>query len=109
MGDSVGDFATFSHVGQSEMKTTLINLEELVRKILGDFQAETIERNIVWKIHPMPVVRADRPLLRLVLVNLISNAVKLTCAQAQAKIEIGCAPKLRRRNSDLYSRQQRGL
>src|SRR5204863_8222208 len=34
----------------------------------------------------------DRALLRLALVNLISNAVKFTRTRAQAKIEIGCAP-----------------
>ena len=53
---------------------------------------ETRERNITWEIHPLPAVRADRALLRLVLVNLISNAVEFTGARAQAKIEIGCAP-----------------
>jgi light-regulated signal transduction histidine kinase (bacteriophytochrome) len=74
------------------MKKTEINLEELACKILGDFQAGTKERNIVWKIHPLPVVRADRPLLRLVLVNLISNAVNCTGGRAEAKIEIGCTP-----------------
>jgi light-regulated signal transduction histidine kinase (bacteriophytochrome) len=46
----------------------------------------------VWKIYPLPKVRADRALLRLVLVNLISNAVKFTGARAEAKIEIGCVP-----------------
>jgi light-regulated signal transduction histidine kinase (bacteriophytochrome) len=40
----------------------------------------------------LPAVRADHALLRLALVNLISNAVKFTGARALAKIEIGCAP-----------------
>ena len=59
---------------------------------LGEFEAETRERNIIWKIHALPVVQADQALLRLVLVNLISNAVKFTGGRTEAKIEIGCVP-----------------
>jgi PAS domain S-box-containing protein len=92
MGDLIDDLLDFSRVGRSEMRKTEVNLDELVRETLGDFQAETKERNIVWKIRPLPAVRADRALLRLVLINLISNAVKFTGARAQAGIEIGCAP-----------------
>ena len=92
MGDLIDGLLTFSRVGRAELQKTHVNLEELVRETLGDFQAETTERKIVWKIHPLPPVWADRALLRTVLVNLISNAVKFTGARAKAKIEIGCAP-----------------
>ena len=92
MGDLIDDLLAFSHVGRLAMQKTNVNLDELVREILGDFQAETKERNIVWKIHPLPPVWADRALLRMALVNLISNAVKFTGTRADAKIEIGCAP-----------------
>jgi len=37
-------------------------------------------------------VRADRDLMGLVLVNLISNALKFTGGRPEARIEIGCAP-----------------
>ena len=92
MGDLINDLLAFSRVGHSELQKTDINLEELARETLGDFQAQTKERNIVWKIHPLPPVQADRALLRMVLVNLLSNAVKFTGTRAEAKIEIGCAP-----------------
>jgi light-regulated signal transduction histidine kinase (bacteriophytochrome) len=92
MGNLIDDLLTFSHIGQSELQKTDVHLGELVRETLGDFQEETKGRNIAWKIHPLPTVWVDRPLLRLVLVNLISNAVKFTGARAEAKIEIGCAP-----------------
>jgi light-regulated signal transduction histidine kinase (bacteriophytochrome) len=68
---------------------TDVNLDELVRDTLSDFQAEMKERNITWQIQPLPVVRADRTLLRMVLVNLMSNAVKFTGHSAEAKVEIG--------------------
>ena len=92
MGDLIDDLLDFSRVGRAELQKTEVNLDELVRETLGDFQAETKGRNIAWKIHPLPAVRADRALLRMALVNLISNAVKFTGARAEAKIEIGCAP-----------------
>jgi light-regulated signal transduction histidine kinase (bacteriophytochrome) len=68
---------------------TDVNLGELVRDAISDFQAETKERKIAWKIGPLPMVHADRTLLRMALVNLLSNAVKFTSHRAEARIEIG--------------------
>jgi PAS domain S-box-containing protein len=91
MGDLIDDLLAFSHVGRAELVKTDVNLDELVRDTMGDFQAETKERNIAWKIQSLPSVRADRTLLRMVLVNLISNAVKFTGHCTEARIEIGHA------------------
>jgi len=93
MGDLIDDLLAFSHAGRATLQKANVNLDELVRETLGTFQAETKERNIVWNIHPLPPVRADRALLRQVLVNLISNAVKFTSNRAEAKIEIGVMEK----------------
>ena len=92
MGNLIDDLLSFSRVGREALQKTKVNLDELVRETLGDFQAETKERKIALKIHPLPAVLADRALLRLALVNLISNALKFTSHRAEAKIEIGCAP-----------------
>jgi PAS domain S-box-containing protein len=92
MGDLIDDLLAFSRVGRAALQKTDVNLDGLVRETLGDFRAETKERKIGWNIHPLPTVWADRALLRLALVNLISNAVKFTGVRAEAKIEIGCLP-----------------
>jgi light-regulated signal transduction histidine kinase (bacteriophytochrome) len=89
MGDLIDDLLDFSRAGRAELHKTDVNLDELVRETSGDFQVDTKERNIIWEIHPLPAVRADRALLRLALVNLISNAVKFTGNRAEARIEIG--------------------
>jgi PAS domain S-box-containing protein len=92
MGNMIDDLLALARVGREELQKTDVLLDELARETVADFQAHTKDRNIVWDIHPLPVVRADSSLLRLALVNLISNAVKFTGARAQAKIEIGCIP-----------------
>ena len=92
MDHLIDDLLTFAHVGQSEMESRQVNLDQLVQDVLSDFQADTKGRNIAWDIRPLPTVPGDSRLLRLVLVNLLSNAVKFTRTRSQAKIEIGCAP-----------------
>jgi len=89
MGGLIDDLLTFSHVGQIELRTTPVDLAALVRDAMDDVRPETVGRNITWNIRPLPKVLADRALLRMVLVNLISNAVKFTGARAAAAIEIG--------------------
>jgi light-regulated signal transduction histidine kinase (bacteriophytochrome) len=92
MGNLIDDLLNFSRVGRAEIQKANVNLDELVRDTLGDFQAETKARKITWKIGPLPSVQADRALLRMALVNLMSNAVKFTGTRAGPKIEIGCSP-----------------
>jgi PAS domain S-box-containing protein len=93
MGQLIDDLLAFARLGRAELRKTEVNLDQLVRETLGDFQMETKARDITWEIQPLPIVWADHNLLRLALVNLISNAVKFTGGRAQAKIEIGGASK----------------
>jgi light-regulated signal transduction histidine kinase (bacteriophytochrome) len=92
MGDLIEDLLAFSRIGKSEVQKTEVNLNELVQDSMGDFLAETQARKIIWTLNALPSVKADRALLRLVLVNLFANAIKFTSHRAEAKIEIGCLP-----------------
>jgi PAS domain S-box-containing protein len=89
MGALIDDLLAFSRIGQTGMEKQECNLDDLVRETLGDFHKETIKRNIEWVIHPLPSVWGNPPLLRMALVNLISNAVKFTSERTETRIEIG--------------------
>ena len=91
MGNLIDDLLAFSRMGRAETQKTLFDLAQLVKEALTEVRQDTEGRNIAWKIGALPEFYGDRSMLRLVLVNLISNAIKFTRTRAQAQIEIGCA------------------
>ena len=70
-----------------------MNLTQLVREAVAELGQDTAGRDIAWKIGSLPICYGDRAMLRLVLVNLISNAAKFTRMRGRAEIEIGSTAK----------------
>ena len=91
MGNLIDDLLAFSRIGRAETKRTQVNLELIVKEVVAEMRQETRGRAITWKIGSLPVCYGDRSMLKLVIVNLVANAVKFTSMRAQAEIEIGCA------------------
>ena len=89
MGKLIDDLLAFSRMGRAEMIETSIDLNSLVRDTLRDLETTARERKIVWTIPPLPAVRGDPAMLKLVLANLLGNAVKFTRPRDPAVIEIG--------------------
>jgi signal transduction histidine kinase len=91
MGNLIDDLLAFSRIGRAETQKTLVSLAQLVKEVLSEVGEDTERRDISWKIGTLPDFYGDRSMLRLVLVNLISNAVKFTRTRPRAEIEIGCS------------------
>ncbi len=91
MGGLIDDLLGFSRIGRAETQESAVELEPLVREVVADLGQETKDREIAWKIDPLPVCYGDRSMLKVVFVNLLSNSVKFTRMRARAEIEIGCA------------------
>ena len=90
MGALIDDLLAFSRIGRAETRETRVSLEQLVKEVQNEVWHETEGRNVSWKIGPLPDLYGDRSMLKLALVNLISNAVKFTRMRSTPEIEIGC-------------------
>ena len=93
MGALIDDLLAFSRIGRTETRETAVSLGDLVKEVLAEMQLETGGRSIAWRVGELPDLHGDRSMLKLALVNLISNAVKFTRTRPQAEIEIGCTEK----------------
>jgi signal transduction histidine kinase len=93
MGHLIDDLLSFSRMGRAEMRTTPLNLGSLVHDVIADLRPECTGRDVAWKIAPLPEVHADPSLLRQVIVNLLSNALKYSRTRARTEIEVGSQPE----------------
>jgi signal transduction histidine kinase len=93
MGNLIDDLLAFSRIGRAETKKTEVDLGQLVEEVVAEIGQDTKSREIAWKIGALPVCYGDRSMLRLVVVNLVSNAVKFTRMRRPAEIEIGCVDR----------------
>jgi light-regulated signal transduction histidine kinase (bacteriophytochrome) len=92
MGRLIDELLSFTSMGRHALSFQKVALKELVRDILREFEPATADRSIDWRIGDLPVVNGDPRMLRMVLDNLIANAVKFTRPREQARIEIGSLP-----------------
>lgn len=87
MGVLIDNLLAFARLGLTELRKTQVSLDELTHSVIADL-AQEIRPEVVWKIGPLPQVRADPALLRQVISNLVSNALKYTRPRAEPHIEI---------------------
>ncbi len=78
MGKLIDDLLAFSRIGRAELQLAEVRLDDVVRGALTEAEEELGDREVQVVVGPLPAVRGDRSLLHLVMVNLISNALKYT-------------------------------
>jgi PAS domain S-box-containing protein len=89
MGALIDDLLELSRTARTPLQTRTVALREVVDDVLAEMRPDMARRRIEWHIGSLPAVRGDAALLRVVLQNLISNAVKYTRPRRVATIEIG--------------------
>jgi len=76
-------------MGRAEMRQQRVSLTKVIQEARIELRQEAQGRDVEWKIHSLPYVRADPFMLRQVFINLLSNALKFTRKRPRARIEIG--------------------
>jgi light-regulated signal transduction histidine kinase (bacteriophytochrome) len=90
MGVLIDDLLAFSRISRAEAHNSRFNLDNVVAEAINEVSRDAEGRRIHWKTHSLPEWFGDRSMLRIALINLISNAVKFTRPRQEAEIEIGC-------------------
>jgi PAS domain S-box-containing protein len=89
MGLLVDDLLNLGRVGRQEIRLQVAGLRSIVDDVIAECNSEWSGRTVEWKIGSLPFVECDPGLLKLVLQNIISNALKFTRTRSVAVIEIG--------------------
>jgi light-regulated signal transduction histidine kinase (bacteriophytochrome) len=93
MGNLIDDLLGFSRVGRAETNKAEVDLNQLVKEVVAEIGQDAKSRDIAWKIDALPVCNGDRSMLRLVVVNLVSNGQIHKHANAGRNRDWLCGPR----------------
>ena len=89
MGQLIDDLLSFSRLGKKELAKTLVNMQLLVAGVVEELLQNEPENKYYVVTGTLPSVEADQVMIKQVVVNLISNAIKYSSKIAGPEIEIG--------------------
>lgn len=89
MGVLIDELLAFSKTAAAEIQKAPVSLQAVVAGVIADSKEETLSRHVEWKLGPLPKADCDAGMIKIVLSNLIGNALKFTRAREQPVIEIG--------------------
>lgn len=89
----IENLINFSHMSRKSLHIVPVHPADIAREAFDDLRDEKAGRTIDFRIEDLPSCRADPDMLKLVYLNLISNALKFTRKCPESRIEIGSFKK----------------
>jgi PAS domain S-box-containing protein len=91
-GELIDDLLEFSKLGRQGMNFRLVKMTDLAWEAAGDLRILREDRQIDLTIKDLPSCQGDRRFLKLVWINLLTNAFKYTKYRNESRIEVGWMP-----------------
>lgn len=88
MANLIDDLLKLSRLGRKILDKTEINMKDLFVSIFEEEKENTVNKNIIFSISELPVIFGDYSLIKQVVINLISNAIKYTSKNPTPEIEV---------------------
>jgi PAS domain S-box-containing protein len=89
MGQLIDDLLAFSHIGRKALSVSRLNLEDLTRDVWNELSSINPDNLLYLKIDHLPSGIGDQSLIRQVLINILSNAIKFSRHREVPLIEVG--------------------
>jgi PAS domain S-box-containing protein len=89
MGVLIDDLLKFSRIGKSSMTSLLIDMKIIAMTVFDEMNPKIDNRVIKLNISKLIKAHADPALIKLVWINLISNAIKYSSTKEISEISIG--------------------
>jgi light-regulated signal transduction histidine kinase (bacteriophytochrome) len=89
MGQLIEDLLAFSRLGKKPLSVAAVDVEAIVKEAWEELKAANPERSMTLRIEGLPPGMGDRALIREVVANILSNAVKFAGSRDKVVIEAG--------------------
>lgn len=89
MGQLIDALLAFSQSGRLPIQKQRVDLAQVAADLVRSLEPDVQGRKVTWEVGELPVVEADPVLIRSVLANLLSNALKFTREREEAVIRLG--------------------
>ncbi|MEY4756895.1 MAG: hypothetical protein RJA34_1793 [Pseudomonadota bacterium] len=95
-GRLIDGLMALARVRQMPVQWVPVDMQALLQDVCADLQrthaAELATRQVQWQLASMPVVTGDAALLRLVMQQVLGNALKFSRGRTPSVIEVGMGP-----------------
>lgn len=89
MGQLIDDLLSFSKLGKKDLTLSKVDMHQLAENVADEVLHHEPGNKYKVIIEALPVASADQGMMKQVMLNLISNAVKYSAKKAKPEIEIG--------------------